>query len=351
MGNFSVSGVALKGIAACVPKKTDHNKDYPYLAEADISKLIEATGIEQRRIAPKEICTSDMCCAAAEKLIAELGWDAATIDVLIFVSQTPDYILPNTAPVLQDRLGLSKSTMAFDMTLGCSGYVYGLSVLAGIMKAAGFKKGLLLAGDTITKIASEKDKSVMPLFGDAGSATALELQNDAPAMHFGLGTDGSGYKTIIIPDGGARNVVTEESLKQHTVSEGIERNNCQLVLEGMDVFSFGITTVPKAVSSFMEHFSLQQENVDHFIFHQANMMMNKMIAKKLKLPLEKVPFSLKEFGNTSSATIPLTIVTALKGQLQNKKTSMVQCGFGVGLSWGTVYIETNDPVIPGLIEI
>jgi 3-oxoacyl-[acyl-carrier-protein] synthase III len=352
MAKFSIKGIGVKGICASVPLNKEDNIDYPYLNKEDINKLIELTGIQQRRVAPAGMCTSDLCLAAAEKLISELQWQKSEIEVLVFVSQTPDYILPITAPILQDKLGLPKSCIAFDVPLGCSGYVYGLSITAGMMKASGLKKGLLLCGDTITKYISTGDKSAKPLFGDAGSATALACTGDSDdVMHFDLGTDGSGYKTIMIPDGGTRNPVTKESLEDKIIEEGISRNNCQLVLEGMDVFSFGITTVPKAVAGLMEHFSLNTDNVDYFVFHQANLMMNKMIVKKLKLPPIKVPYSLQYFGNTSSATIPLTIVSQLRDAVTNGNKKLVLCGFGVGLSWGTVYIETNNLVAPPVIEL
>lgn len=351
MAKFSIKGIAIKGVCASVPASREDNIAYPHLGKEDIAKLIELTGIEERRVAPAEMCTSDLCLAAAEKLLAELQWQKSEIEVLVFVSQTPDYILPNTAPVLQDKLGLPKSCIAFDIPLGCSGYVYGLSVVAGMMKASGLQKGLLLCGDTITKYISETDKSAKPLFGDAGSATALAAADETEVMHFDLGTDGSGYKAIIIPNGAARNPVTKESLEVKMVEDGISRNSCQLVLEGMDVFSFGITTVPKAVAGLLEHFSLNNDSIDYFIFHQANLMMNKMIGKKLKVPAEKMPMSLAKFGNTSCTTLPLTMVTAIRQTLQQQHNRLLLCGFGVGLSWGSVFVETNNIVVPDLIEI
>jgi 3-oxoacyl-[acyl-carrier-protein] synthase-3 len=280
-----------------------------------------------------------------------LNWQKEEIEILVFVSQTADYILPVSAAILQDRLGLSTNCIAFDVPLGCSGYVYGMSIIAGMMKATGLKKGLLLAGDTSTKLLSKSDKSTVPLFGDGGSATAFEFDEKAADLLFDLGTDGSGYKTIIINDGGSRNRINSDSLTYHTISPGIERNACQLILDGMDVFSFGISQAPKTVNKLIEKFEIDKEAINHFVFHQANLMMNKMIVKKLKLPLEKVPYSLKEFGNTSSTTIPLTIVTELKDNLTNASQDLILCGFGVGLSWGTVKVRLENTVISDLIEI
>ena len=351
MAAFSVNDVAIKGISCSVPKNKELNVDLDILTQEEIQKFIEATGVEERRIAPKDLCTSDLCCKAAEKLITDLNWQKSEIEILVFVSQTADYILPVSAAILQDRLGLSTDCIAFDVPLGCSGYVYGISIIAGMMKASGLKKGLLLAGDTSSKLLSKTDKSTVPLFGDGGSATAFELDESAESLQFDLGTDGSGYKTIMINDGGSRNRINSDSLIYQTISPGIERNACQLILDGMDVFGFGISQAPKTVNKLIEKFEIDKDNINHFVFHQANLMMNKMIAKKLKLPAEKVPYSLKEFGNTSSTTIPLTIVTQLKDNLANTSQSLILCGFGVGLSWGTAKVKLDNIVISDLIEI
>lgn len=351
MAAFSVNDIAIRGISCCVPKNTERNIDLEILTQEEIQKFIEATGVEERRIATKEICTSDLCCEAAEKLIKDLNWQKEEIEILVFVSQTADYILPVSAAILQDRLGFSTDCIAFDVPLGCSGYVYGISIIAGMMKAAGLKKGMLLAGDTSSKLLSKTDKSTVPLFGDGGSATAFEFDENAEKLLFDLGTDGSGYKAIIIPDGGSRNRINEDSLKVTKNEEGISRNSCNLVLDGMDVFGFGISQAPKTVNKLIEKFEIDKDAIDHFVFHQANLMMNKMIVKKLKLPVEKVPYSLKGFGNTSSTTIPLTIVTELKENLTNISKDLIICGFGVGLSWGTAKIRLDNVVISDLIEI
>lgn len=351
MATFSVNNIAIKGISCCVPKNMERNIDLDILTKEEIQKFIDATGVEERRIVTKEICTSDLCCEAAEKLIKDLNWQKEEIEILVFVSQTADYILPVSAAILQDRLGLSTNCIAFDVPLGCSGYVYGMSIIASMMKATGIKKGLLLAGDTSSKLLSKSDKSTVPLFGDGGSATAFELDEKANSIFFDLGTDGSGYKAIIIPDGGSRNRINEDSLKIVNIEEGISRNSCNLVLDGMDVFGFGISQAPKTVNKLIEKFEIDKDAIDHFVFHQANLMMNKMIVKKLKLPVEKVPYSLKNFGNTSSTTIPLTIVTELKESLTNDNKDLIICGFGVGLSWGTAKIRLDNVVISDLIEI
>jgi 3-oxoacyl-[acyl-carrier-protein] synthase-3 len=344
MATFSISDIAIKGISCCVPKNKELNRDMTLMTNDEIEKLIDATGVEERRIVDVTTCTSDLCFHATEKLISELNWNKDDIEILVFVSQTSDYIIPVTSTILQDRLGLSKSCIAFDVPLGCSGYVYGISIIASMMKATGLKRGILLSGDTISKIISKSDKSTLSLFGDAVSATAFEFDTTANDLLFDLGSDGSGKNTIIIKDGGARNRINESSLEYSEIGSGIRRNACQLVLEGMDVFSFGISQAPKSVNLLLDKFELDKDDIDYFIFHQANLMMNKMIVKKLKIPEEKVPYSLKKYGNTSSASIPLTIVTELEEHVKFKDNIFIFCGFGVGLSWGTVCVNLKKDV-------
>jgi 3-oxoacyl-[acyl-carrier-protein] synthase-3 len=239
-----------------------------------------------------------------------------------------------------------------DISLGCSGWVYGFSAIAQFLSnGGGMKRGLLLAGDTILKACSEFDKSTYPLFGDAGTATALEFDINAKSTFFHLQTDGEGHEAIIIPDGGFRNITTEKSLVYEDGDGDNQRNRLQLRLNGMDVFAFGISQAPQSVNRILEYASVERENVDYYLFHQANLFMNEKIRKKLKLTEEQVPYSLKDFGNTSSATIPLTMTTQIRKQLQQNPTKLIACGFGVGLSWGSVYFETNHLVCPELIEI
>jgi 3-oxoacyl-[acyl-carrier-protein] synthase-3 len=230
-------------------------------------------------------------------------------------------------------------------------WVYGLSVISSLLSHGGMKKGLLLAGDTILKFCSETDKSTYPLFGDAGTVTALEYTgNTDDHIDFTFNSDGDGSEVIMIKDGGFRNPVSEKSFVKETISEGIERSDLDLILDGMDVFSFGISKAPESVKNLTSHFSIELDSVDYFTFHQANKFMNEKIRKKLKLPENKVPYSLRDFGNTSCATIPLTLVTQLCKELIDKRLSHVACGFGVGLSWGSCYFTTDKIVCPELIE-
>jgi len=356
MAFLQVNNVKISGLSACVPKQIDENVNFPMFDNESYKNFVATTGIERKRITSSEICTSDLCVVAAEKLIADLGWNKEEIALLVFVTQTPDYILPATSPLIQDKLGLSKDCYTLDISLGCSGWVYGLSVITSLFnqlpdnekKTA---KAILLAGDTISKICSSTDKSTFPLFGDAGTATALEFSENAVPILFNMNSDGSGYQSIRINDGGFRNFVTNCSFEKTTRGDGIESNNLQLILEGMDVFSFGIKRAPESVNRLLEKFDIDKNAIDYFTFHQANMFMNEQIRKKLKIEIDKIPYSLKDYGNTSSATIPLTMIIELQNELINKKLNHIACGFGVGLSWGSVFFETNKIVCSKLIEI
>jgi 3-oxoacyl-[acyl-carrier-protein] synthase-3 len=353
MALITCKNVKISGFSACVPKNVESNYSYSLFSSEDAIKFITSTGVENRRIADKETTTADLCVHAAEQLIKDLGWSKEDINSVVFVSQTPDYILPATSCIIQERLGLSQECYALDISSGCSGWVYGLNTIASLISQGGgtIRKVLLLTGDTPSKMCSKNDKSAWPLFGDAGTATAVEFSADSKDMHFHFGTDGSGYDAIIIPDGGYRNPFNEESLGEHTIEEGIIRNKSQLVLQGMDVFAFGIDKAPKSIVQLQEFFTIDDKTVDYYIFHQANLFMNEKIRKKLKLPQEKVPYSLKNFGNTSSASIPLTIVTELQSNCTNKPQSIIACGFGVGLSWGSVHFSLNSITCSHLIEV
>jgi 3-oxoacyl-[acyl-carrier-protein] synthase-3 len=347
MAFLHIKNVAVKGVSACVPSAIEENSSLAGIP--DLEKLIKTIGVERRHIAGNGISTSDLCFKAAEKLIKELNWDKNEIEGLIFVTQTPDFILPATSPILQDRLGLSTKCFTLDISLGCSGYIVGLSTLAGYMQNGTIKKALLLVGDTISKTCSVDDKSTYPLFGDAGTATALEFIEGSEGFKFHLESDGSGYKAIIINEGGYRSHFSNTSLEPQFIAEGITRNNLQLTLDGMDVFSFGISKAPESVNALIGHFDISKKDVDYFFFHQANLMLNERIRKKLQLTDDKVPYSLKNFGNTSSATIPLTMITETAAALKNGKNNWLACGFGVGLSWGSLFCTTNKLIIPDLV--
>lgn len=345
MAFLEFKNVRIAGISAGVPSNVVDNMEGGERFSADYSPadFIETTGVRERRWT-NSLTTSDLCVPAAEKLMADLAWNKQDIEAIVFVSQTADYVLPATSCIIQDRLGLSKDCFTLDISLGCSGWVHGLSVVASLMQNGTIKKALLLAGDAKLRYYDPD-----PLFGHAGTATAIEYFEDAEGFKFHFGTDGSGYDAIIIPDGGARNGISLHSFDEEMI-EGKCYNRLQDRMKGMDVFSFGISTAPKSVKKLAEHNCFDYLDYDFFVFHQANMKMNNMISRKLKLDVEKVPSSMAHFGNTSSASIPITIVTELKDKLDGHK-KFICCGFGVGLSWGTVAFESDNLFVSDLVEV
>ena len=344
MAFIEVKNVTIKGISAGVPRRViDNLKEFnDYSQEYDAAAFVESTGVKERRI--DNLTTSDLCVPAAEQLIDDLGWDKKEIDAIVFVSQMHDYILPATACIIQERLGLSKECYAMDVALGCSGWVYGLSVVSSLLQTGSIKKALLLAGEGRRRVPYDE-----PLFGFAGTATALEYEEGAEGFKFHFGTDGSSYDAIIIPDGGCRNQFTAKSLEMEDFN-GRKINRLYSRMKGMDVFAFGISTVPKSVKQLSEHFGIDYHDADYYILHQANLKMNNMIAKKLKWETEKVPICMDTFGNTSSASIPLTFVTRLGDKVQSER-KYICCGFGVGLSWGTVAFSTYNLLLSKLVEV
>jgi 3-oxoacyl-[acyl-carrier-protein] synthase-3 len=349
MAFLDIKNVRIAGMAAGVPKNIASNlhpgPEDNVSADYAPEDFVATTGVEERRISTT-LCASDLCYGAAEKLIADLGWDKQEIEGILFVSQTPDYILPATACILQDRLGLSTECYATDMSIGCSGWLYGLSSLAALVSNGGIKKALLMVGDAKARVNGKRN----PLFGSSGTVTALEYVEGAKGLQFHFGTDGSGFDAIITPDGGARNQITPESFNKYEF-EGKMVHRLQSRMKGMDVFSFGITTAPKSIKKLAEHFGFDYQSADYLVLHQANMKMNDFIVKKLKFDKTKVPSSLRYFANTNGASIPVTIVTQLKGKL-NETAKFLCCGFGVGLSWGSLYFESDkDMVISDLVEM
>lgn len=347
MAYLEMKNVSVVGMSACVPSDILKTEDI-YKWEG-CETFMETTGIKEKRCAPDGVCSSDLCIESARSLMDELGWGSDDVEAVVFVSQTPDYVLPSTAPIIQNKLGLSQDCFTLDISLGCSGWVYALSVLAALMQNGTIRRGLVLAGDTPLKLCSREDKSTYPIFGDAGTATALQYEEGAKGLSFVMHSDGEGYRDIIVPDGG-RDRINHESIDMAQVGEGIVRSRVNVEMDGMSVFAFGISKVPKIVKELLAHYEIDIDSVDLFGFHQANMLMNEKIRKKLKLPEEKVPYCIGEFGNTSCASIPLALVTKCREQLQNGNVKHVDCGFGVGLSWGAVYYETNRLVCPELIE-
>lgn len=339
-------------MSAAVPRQVVSNEDSPLLpTEAERRNFIKNVGIRTRRIAPAAMTAADLCEAAARSLIDRLQWKVEEIQVLCLVTQTPDYLTPCTAAILQDRLGLSTDCLCFDINLGCSAFPYGLATVAKLLQSMPGAKGLLLIGDKSSQLVSPTDKSTALLFSDAGSATALEQSGDAPVIRCSLHSDGSGHESLMVPGGGGRQPTTAVSLSKQVLGEGIERHALHLRMNGIDIFNFAIRQVVPSIRQMLERESCAIDELDFVVFHQANRIINESMRKMLRIPAEKCPSVLPEFGNPSSASIPLTIVHELGEKLSQGRHRLLLSGFGVGLSWGTVLLEVEDlPFIP-LLEL
>lgn len=347
-----VDGVRIAGIQAAVPGRrhsfTEDNG--PFTAE-EAAKLHAGTGVLARRIAPPHICASDLCLAAAEALIAQLDWDPKTIGLLIFVTQDPDYVIPATACLMQRRLGLSVGCAAFDVNLGCSGYVYGLWTAAQLLRGTDAGRALVLAGDINTRTLKPGDRATLPLFGDAGSATALEADPAAAPLHAVLGTDGSGGRHLLIRAGGARHTLLPPGLPRPAEEESRLFDDARLHLNGAEVFGFALRTVPGLLREAMAHAGRTAAEVDWFVMHQANRFMLEHLRKKAGLPAERFVIDMEEYGNTSSASIPLAMCSALGEDLARRSARVLCAGFGVGWSWGAMVAEVGPLPLPRVVEM
>ena len=352
MARLSYENVGIKGLAAAVPANVVNNLNFTdFWDSEDVEKVLEKIGVPERRCGGEKICSSDLCYAAAEKLISEMEIDRSEIDLLVLVTQTGDFRMPATSVILQDRLKLTKKTMAFDINLACSGFVYALSVVYSLMQNKGLRKALLLDGETRSKIYSPWERTTAFLFGDGGVAALIERDEKFGESHFSLNSDGSRESLIKIDAGGYRKPSTEETRKVKVIDEqGNMRSEEHGYMIGADVFNFLIREVPKDIRELAESTGNPLESFDYYLFHQANLYMNSYLAKKLKLDKDKVPSCMHRFGNTSSVSIPLTISSQLGDELKSRKKLMLS-GFGAGLSWATGIITVEDCRIPSIVEI
>lgn len=352
MAKLRFNGVTIVGMAGAVPANTIINRDYTqYFNPEDVNEIVDKTGVEERRFATDQTTASDLCFAAAEKLIADLNVDKSEIDILLFVSQTPDYRMPATSILLQDRLGLPKSTAAFDISLGCSGFVYGLSMAYSYAQQPGIRKVLLLDGETRSKVYHPKDRKTGFIFGDAGVAALIEKDAGVGPSVFSLNSDGSLHDLIKIDAGGYRNRSTPESLMEKVVDQyGNIRTDEHGYMNGADVFNFVLREIPKHIKQTLKFADTQLLDFDYYVFHQANKFMNDYLVRKLKLDVSKVPTTISKYGNTSSVSIPITIVDQLENKLEGEK-KLFLCGFGVGMSWATACIPTKAMKISKIVEV
>ncbi len=352
MAIVSLDGVGLVGLSAAVPKdQVDNLVPTGVFTEEQARAVVEKTGIRMRRIASASVCASDLCHLAADRLLNEMNIDRSTIDVLIFVSQTPDYRMPATAVLLQHRLGLTRATGAFDVNLGCSGFVYGLWMASSFCTQPAVRRVLLLNGETRTKAYSPRDRGTGLLFGDAGSAALIEKRSGTGTSFFSFNSDGRRGDFISIKSGGYRHPSSAETVEEKTYEDGSVRSDEHGVMNGPGVFEFLIEEVPADIRRILTASGATIGEIDAFVFHQANKFMNEHLRRKLRIPAEKMPYSLHEYGNTSSVSIPLTMVTQLGPMLRERRNRLLLSGFGVGLSWGSAVLSTERVHVSELAEL
>lgn len=337
----TIHSASIVGLAACVPPRTVGNDHFTEQFGDGVADVTKMTGVLTRRWVDETTTTADLCVAAGEKLLADIEWDPASVDALIFISQTPDYRLPATAAVMQPRLNLRPGIIAFDVNLGCSAYPYGLWLAMSMVQTGAARRVLLAVGDTSSRVVDPTDRATAMLFGDAGTVTAIEYDEGAAAAHFILGTDGRGSNNLIIPCGAFREQTHEKT----------PNDQDKLFMDGGEIFTFTLKAVPTLVSETMQVAGKTADDYDHFLFHQANTFMIQHLAKKSKLPSEKVPINIDAFGNTSSATIPLLMCDKLGDELVSGPVRLGMFGFGVGYSWGGASIDLGKLKSAALITL
>lgn len=328
----------IKAVDYYLPEKVlsnaDIQKSFPDWTE---EKIYQKVGIKERHIAAENETALDMAQKAAEKLFANNEGLRESIDFVIFCTQSPDYKLPTSACILQNRLGILQTAGAFDFNLGCSGYVYGLSIAKGYIAAGMAKNVLLLTGETYSKYIHPEDKSNLSIFGDAASATVVSADGKFEIGEFEFGTDGSGYEQLIVKNGGAKfpaaNAEISEDENGHIVSDN------HLFMDGQSIFSFTLKQVPKLVENVAKKNSIEKTDIDLYMFHQANVFILEFLRKKLKVDTDSFYYFIENVGNTVSSSIPIALSNAIEKKELNNKKNIMLAGFGVGLSWAGCVIK------------
>lgn len=333
--NVHVSGAAIVGVVSCLPQKQVSNVYFEtQFGDDAVKDVVKMIGVQNRYWTDENTSTRDLCAKAGRRLLSQLNWSEATVDALIFVSQTPDYRLPASACALQCDLGLSSTCIAFDVNLGCSGYPYALWLGMTMVQSGAARRVLLAVGDTVSKIVDPTDRSTALLFGDAGTVTAIETEQGQEAS-FVLGTDGRGACNLIVPRGGFKDYSKTSDPRM------LDKASDYLYMDGGEIFNFTLKAVPALVSETIKLSGISLDDHDGFLFHQANLFMLKHLIKKTKLPTDKTPINIDQYGNTSCASIPLLMTTCLQDRLKKESMRLGMFGFGVGYSWAGASISVG----------
>lgn len=344
MSVFKSNGIGLAGVACAVPKNHVPVESFTSVFGEEVtSKFTSGTGIKATYKALPEQTASDLAVAAAQELFSHIDVDKSEIGAMFLVTQSPDYRRPSSASIVQLRLGLPIDCSCMEINLGCSGFVYGLQTAMAMMSVSDYKYGLLLMGETATKLVDSLDKSIVMMYGDAGAAILLERKEGIETTSL-LRSDGSRYKAIVLPAGGFRDM--NPGHERFMCSDGIERSLYDIFMDGTSVFSFSISDVPQAITDYLRLSETTVADYNAFLFHQANQFIIKQLIRKMKLPKDQVPLSLDRYGNTGGISIPLTLCDAY-GDKNGEKLKALICGFGIGLSWGVANIEVDtDRIYP-----
>lgn len=350
MGLYTFKNIGLKALSATVPKNVVETRSLTeYNSPESIEKFIEATGVKERRFADEYTCASDLSFTAANEIFQKTDIKKEDIDVLIFVSQTPDYKIPGTSVILQDRLGLRPDTLVYDVNMSCSGFLHGILMAYTFLMLPKVNNVMVLVGDTLSKLISPRDKGTGMLLGDAGTCTVVGHGEEYGESFFSMQTEGNHFDSVNLIGGGSRKPSSPETMTYKEYEDGSIRNEEQIVMVGPDVFGFAISKLPKDIKRLMDYANVTLENIDKFAFHQANNFMMDYIAKKSKVDKNKILHSIQKYGNTAGTSIPLCLCEN-KGSIYSGETIMMNA-IGAGFAYGTAIINVGNCKILNITEI
>ena len=350
MGLYRFQNSGIEAISATVPKKIVKTRSLTgYYSEEAIEKFIDATGVEERRFSDENICASDLCYKSACEIFDNTTIRREDIDMLIFISQTPDYKIPGTSVSMQDRLGLSRDTLVYDVNMSCSGFIHGLLMAYSFLQMSDINHVMIMVGDTLSKLISLQDKGTGMLLGDAGTAIVVGKGDRFGESFFSMSTEGSNTNSVFIPAGGSRRPSSAKTLAMQEFEDGSIRNEEQIIMVGPDVFSFAISELPKDIKKLLAFANKKIEDVDKYAFHQANNFMTGYIAKKAKADVNKMLKSIHKYGNTAGTSIPLCMVE--NRNKINVGESILMNAIGAGFAYGTVLLNIADCKILELTEL
>lgn len=348
MVKYAFQNVKIKGISSVIPKRELCLLDDPLLYNGDqkrINRVVKSSGFLKRRVTEERVMTSDLCLKAAEDLLSNLAVNRSEIDALLFVSYTPDYLMPATSYVLHNKLGLSQNCICMDIPQACSGYVMGL-YQASMLINSGCKKVLLLVGDSFSKFTDMFIDHTAPVFGDAGTATLVEYDQAAEKSYFMINSDGTNYDALICANGGFRNVPKKDDFYDS------QEYMYKAKMDGGRVFDFTMANIAPSIDELFEFSKISKDEIEHFIFHQANKFILQNIAIKLGVSADKISTeTLTNYGNQCGASIPCTISNVYREDLSTNKRKCLLSGFGVGLSWASAILDLDNIYCSNLIEM